>query len=97
MLRGIMAGSLERLTLATIEKSSHQGPPKRVVSLPVTPANHVSADNFSGLFIMDRILTERRGHILVVTINRPEARNAFDSVSAQAMYAAMDLLDSEDG
>ena len=45
---------------------------------------------------MDRILTERRGHILVVTINRPEARNAFDSVSAQAMHAAMDLLDAED-
>ena len=45
---------------------------------------------------MDRILTERRGHILVVTINRPEARNAFDSVSAKAMHAAMDLLDAED-
>lgn len=45
---------------------------------------------------MERILTERRGHILVVTINRPEAKNAFDSVSAQAMHAAMDLLDAED-
>ena len=44
----------------------------------------------------DRILTERRGHILVVTINRPEAKNAFDSVSAQAMHAAMDLLDATD-
>ena len=43
-----------------------------------------------------RILTERRGNILVVTINRPEARNAFDSISAQAMHAAMDLLDRED-
>lgn len=45
---------------------------------------------------MERILTERRGHILVVTINRPEAKNAFDSVSAQAIHAAMDLLDAED-
>lgn len=34
--------------------------------------------------------------ILVVTINRAEARNAFDSISAQAMHAAMDLLDAED-
>ena len=43
-----------------------------------------------------RVLTEQRGHILVVTINRPEAKNAFDLKSAQAMYAAMDLLDRQD-
>ena len=45
----------------------------------------------------ERVLTERRGHILVITINRPEAKNAFDLASAQAMHAAMDLLDAEDG
>ncbi|MGH6710079.1 MAG: crotonase/enoyl-CoA hydratase family protein [Bradyrhizobium sp.] len=44
----------------------------------------------------ERILTERRGHILVITINRPEARNAFDIASARAMHQAMDLLDAED-
>src|SRR5271163_3514802 len=44
-----------------------------------------------------RILTERRGPILIVTINRPEAKNAFDSESSQAMSEAMDLLDNEDG
>lgn len=44
----------------------------------------------------ERILTERRGHILVITINRPEAKNAFDIVSARAMHQAMDLLDAED-
>ena len=43
-----------------------------------------------------RILTERRGHVLVITINRPEARNAFDAISAQGMQAAMDLLDGEE-
>jgi len=43
-----------------------------------------------------RVLTERRGHVLVITINRPEAKNAFDKTSAQAMHAAMDLLDRED-
>src|SRR5262245_6528304 len=43
-----------------------------------------------------RILTERRGHVLIVTINRPEAKNAFDAVSAQGMHAAMDVLDRED-
>jgi enoyl-CoA hydratase len=44
----------------------------------------------------ERILTERRGHVLVVTINRPEARNAFDAASAQALEAAADRIDAED-
>lgn len=43
-----------------------------------------------------RILTERRGNILVVTINRPKTRNAFDTEMAVAMQAAMDLLDNEE-
>jgi len=44
-----------------------------------------------------RILTERRGHVFVITINRPEARNAFDGASAQAMSAAIDALEADDG
>ena len=44
----------------------------------------------------ERILTERRGHVLVVTINRPEARNSFDGASAQALEAAADRIDAED-
>lgn len=43
-----------------------------------------------------RILTERRGPMLIVTINRPEAKNAFDSETSFAMNAAMDLLEQED-
>ena len=42
------------------------------------------------------ILIERRGPILIVTINRPEVRNAFDFETAKAMEAAMDLLDEEE-
>jgi enoyl-CoA hydratase len=44
----------------------------------------------------DRILTELRGHVLVVTINRPEARNAFDAASAEGLAAAADRIDAED-
>ena len=44
----------------------------------------------------DRILTEQRGHVLVITINRPEARNAFDAASAVALEAAVDRLDADD-
>ena len=43
-----------------------------------------------------RILTSRRGHILIVTINRPEAKNAFDSATSFAMNEAMDVLERED-
>lgn len=43
-----------------------------------------------------RIITERRGSILLVTINRPEAKNAFDNLQSQQMNAAMDLLDQDD-
>ncbi|MGR3780113.1 MAG: crotonase/enoyl-CoA hydratase family protein [Albimonas sp.] len=43
-----------------------------------------------------RVLTERRGPILVVTINRAEAKNAFDEETAAQMNAAMDELESTD-
>lgn len=42
------------------------------------------------------ILTERRGSVLVITVNRPQARNAFDHAAAVAMHEAMDLLDNTD-
>ena len=41
----------------------------------------------------DEILTERRGRTLIITINRPEARNAFNLPVAQGLAAAMDELD----
>lgn len=45
---------------------------------------------------VEPILTERRGRLLLVTINRPQARNAFDSAAAWQMNAAMDLLEQDD-
>ncbi|WP_119727512.1 crotonase/enoyl-CoA hydratase family protein [Thermomonospora amylolytica] len=41
------------------------------------------------------IRTERRGHVLLVTVDRPEARNAFDRATSEEMEAAMDLLDGD--
>lgn len=43
--------------------------------------------------VADEILTERQGRTLVITINRPEARNAFNLAVAQGLAAAMDELD----
>jgi enoyl-CoA hydratase len=43
----------------------------------------------------DRIRTEVRDRILIVTIDRPDARNAFDAATKQEMEAAMDRLDAD--
>ena len=42
----------------------------------------------------EEILTERQGRTLVVTINRPEARNAFNTAVSQGLADAMDELDA---
>ena len=42
------------------------------------------------------VLIERRGHVQVITINRPEARNALDGTAARALAAAADDLDADD-
>ncbi|WP_205865596.1 enoyl-CoA hydratase-related protein, partial [Mycolicibacterium porcinum] len=39
------------------------------------------------------VLRERRGRTLVITINRPEARNAFNLAVVQGLADAMDELD----
>ncbi len=39
------------------------------------------------------VLTEQRGRVMVVTINRPDAMNAINREVAEALAAAMDALD----
>jgi len=45
----------------------------------------------------DEILTEARGRVLVITMNRPEARNAINSALGTALVAATRKLDEDDG
>jgi enoyl-CoA hydratase/carnithine racemase len=40
----------------------------------------------------DEVLRERRGHIEILTINRPEARNAINGAVSRAMASIMDEL-----
>ncbi|MBV7265071.1 crotonase/enoyl-CoA hydratase family protein [Erythrobacter sp. WH131] len=42
------------------------------------------------------VLTEVEDGVLIVTINRPEAKNAMTKAAAEGIAAAMDRLDSED-
>ena len=41
------------------------------------------------------VLTEVDGNVLIVTINRPEAKNAMNKAAAEGIAAAMDRLDAE--
>jgi enoyl-CoA hydratase len=42
------------------------------------------------------VLAERRGPLLIVTLNRPQVKNACDAATAAQMSAAMDQLDEDD-
>jgi enoyl-CoA hydratase len=42
------------------------------------------------------VLVERRGRILLITLNRPDDRNAINSAVAQRLGDALDLLDADD-
>ncbi|MGY1812557.1 crotonase/enoyl-CoA hydratase family protein [Blastococcus sp. SYSU D00820] len=44
----------------------------------------------------DEVLVERRGAVQVITINRPQARNALDRAVAEGVAAAVDELDASD-
>lgn len=43
------------------------------------------------------VLTERRGRTLLITINRPDQRNAVNAAVAQGIAAALDELDGDAG
>src|ERR1700754_1645961 len=43
------------------------------------------------------VLTERRDGVLVVTINRPEVRNAVNAAVAKGIAEALDALEGDDG
>jgi len=47
--------------------------------------------------VTDAVLVEARDNVLVMTINRPEARNAVNADVAQGLAAALDRLDGETG
>jgi enoyl-CoA hydratase len=44
----------------------------------------------------DEVLRERRGHVEILTINRPEARNAINRATAIALGDALDDCESDD-
>jgi len=45
----------------------------------------------------DEVLSEVRGRVLLITLNRPDARNAVNSALAQGLLAAVEQLDEDKG
>jgi enoyl-CoA hydratase len=45
----------------------------------------------------NEIVTETHGRVQLITMNRPEARNAVNSALGQALVAAIEALDTDDG
>ena len=43
------------------------------------------------------VLTETRGRVLLITLNRPEAMNAVNTDLAQGLISAVEQLDTDDG
>lgn len=46
---------------------------------------------------MSEVLTEVRDGVLIITLNRPEAKNAANRALAEGVAAALDRLDAEEG
>jgi enoyl-CoA hydratase len=46
--------------------------------------------------VADEVLVERRDNVQIITINRPEAKNALNKAVAEAVAAAVDELDESD-
>jgi enoyl-CoA hydratase len=42
------------------------------------------------------VLTERRGSVLIITLNRPQVRNAVNTALAEGVAEALDSLDADD-
>ena len=68
----------------------------REVSERAGTAVDVSVTTGDGADSFGPVHVERRGRVLVMTLDRPEARNAVDPSLAQGIEAAIDLLEADD-
>jgi enoyl-CoA hydratase len=47
--------------------------------------------------VADEVFTERRGRVLLITLNRPDARNAINHELAEGLVRSIEELDGDDG
>ena len=69
---------------------------RECLCMPPTPAEHEPSPGPYRPYRADSLLVEHDGPVTVVTINRPERRNAVDSVCADQLREAFLAFDSDD-
>ncbi len=69
--------------------------PDATAKAPGDPASADGAAAAGRGAVGEEVLTERRGRVLVITLNRPEVRNAVNLPLAQGVADALDLLDGD--
>lgn len=47
--------------------------------------------------VAEAVITEQRGRVLLITLNRPEAMNAINGALSHGLWAAVERLNSDDG
>jgi enoyl-CoA hydratase len=63
--------------------------------VPSAEPTTASASKRKAMSLMAEVLVEARDHVLIITINRPEARNAVNTAVAEGIAAAVDQLDGD--
>src|SRR6201999_2244376 len=70
--------------------------PRPAPALKHVPFSLVAANETCSTSTMpDHLLVEKQGHVVTVTLNRPEARNAFSPEMMARMADAWDLIDGD--
>jgi enoyl-CoA hydratase len=59
--------------------------------------NPAATDTGAATAEPDPVLTERRGNVLLITLNRPQVRNAVNGALAAGVAGALDELDGDEG
>jgi enoyl-CoA hydratase len=54
------------------------------------------SDDQAAVATAEAVLTERRGNVLLITLNRPEVRNAVNAALAAGLAGALDELDADE-
>src|SRR5204862_451640 len=85
--------ALSRLLVRRARSADWPMPP-REMGCGSPPAIRTSTSGLSTFIPM--VKYEKRGHIGILTIDRPEARNAVNGEVAEAMEAAIDDLEGDD-
>ena len=65
-------------------------------SAPASPDDAAASPTATTVDASEAVLAERRENVLLITLNRPEVRNAVNAALAAGVAGALDQLDEDD-